>query len=168
METNQSPISSTPKTSGLAIASLVTGLLCMSPVAIILGHISMSKIKKSSGQLTGSGLAIVGLILGYIGLLIIVGSIIAMVTGGAAAWKMGSEAAGCVIAQSKVDIAVSEYQAEKSLEPGAALDVEAIKQKVGGDAALKCPAGGTITIHAVVPEAGEPACECSDAKHARK
>ena len=167
METSQPPVQPAPQTSGMAIASLVTGLLCMSPVAIILGHISMSKIKKSSGQLTGSGLALVGLILGYIGLLIIVGSIIAMVTAGGAAWKMGADAAGCMIVQSKIDMAVIEYQTEKSLEPGAALDVEAIKQKLGGDSALKCPAGGTITIHAVVPEAGVPACECSDAKHAR-
>ncbi len=167
METNQSSISSSPKTSGMAIASLVTGLLCMSPIAIILGHIAMSKIKKSSGQLTGSGLALVGTILGYLGLLVIVGSIITMVTAGGAAWKMGADTAGCIMAQSKIDMAVMEYQAEKALEPGAALDVEAIKQKVGGDAALKCPAGGTITIHSVVPEAGEPACACSDTKHAR-
>jgi hypothetical protein len=60
---------------------------------------------------------------------------------------------------------VSEHQTEKALEPGAALDVEAIKQKLGGDSALKCPAGGTITIHEVVPESGEPACECSEAEH---
>lgn len=167
METTESPYTSAPKTSGLAIASLITGLTCISPLAIVFGHMAMSSIKKSSGQLTGSGLALAGTILGYIGLLILIFSITSMFLVGGKAWKMGSDAAGCIIAQSKIDVAVSEYQAEKALEPGAALDVEAIKQKLGGDAALKCPAGGTITIHDVVPEAGEPACSCSDEKHAR-
>jgi type II secretory pathway pseudopilin PulG len=36
-------------------------------VAIILGHLSLSEIKKSAGRLTGEGLATAGLILGYIG-----------------------------------------------------------------------------------------------------
>ncbi|MES2982858.1 MAG: DUF4190 domain-containing protein [Verrucomicrobiota bacterium] len=168
MQTTESPYTSAPKTSGLAIASLITGLTCISPLAVVFGHMAMSGIKKSSGQLTGSGLALAGMILGYIGLLVTIVSVIAMVAVGGTAWKMGSDVAKCMMLQIKIDEAVSEYQAEKALEPGAALDVEAIKLKLGGAAALKCPAGGTITIHEVVPAAGEPACECSDKKHARK
>lgn len=58
------------KTSGLAIASLVLAILapftCLMTAmpAIILGSISLVRIQKSSGQLTGSGLAIAGIIIG--------------------------------------------------------------------------------------------------------
>jgi type IV pilus assembly protein PilA len=37
-------------------------------VAIILGHLSLSEIKKSGGRLGGRGLAIAGLVLGYAGI----------------------------------------------------------------------------------------------------
>jgi len=60
-----------PKTSAKAILSLVFGLFVFffpfSIVAVILGHLSLSEIKKSAGRLTGDGLATVGLVLGYIG-----------------------------------------------------------------------------------------------------
>ena len=64
------PIGS-PATSTKAIISLVSGLFIflfpLSLVAIILGHMSLSEIRKSAGRLTGEGLATAGLILGYIG-----------------------------------------------------------------------------------------------------
>ena len=60
-----------PETSGKAIGSLICGLLGFifpaAVVAIILGHISRSEIRKSGGRLTGSGLALTGLIFGYLG-----------------------------------------------------------------------------------------------------
>src|SRR5579862_8022755 len=63
------------KTSGLAIASLVFGMLFLffplSIVAVVLGHVSLSQIKKSAGRLGGRGLAITGLVFGYLGLAII-------------------------------------------------------------------------------------------------
>src|SRR6185312_17212668 len=71
-----SPISSQPKTSALAIWSLVLGILslvCFSIFAgipgVICGHKALSKIKNSAGSLTGQGLAIAGLITGYLGIL---------------------------------------------------------------------------------------------------
>jgi type II secretory pathway pseudopilin PulG len=64
------------QTDGGAIASMVLGIasivLCLSFLAgipaIILGHISLSRIKKSMGRLKGEGMALTGLILGYISL----------------------------------------------------------------------------------------------------
>jgi hypothetical protein len=68
--------------SGIAIASLVCGIIggmysSASIPAIICGHISLSKIKKYPLKYGGKGMAITGLILGYIGfiLAIILGSL---------------------------------------------------------------------------------------------
>lgn len=64
-----------PDKSGKATASLVCGiLLCFGPLtsllAVILGHLALSDIKKSGGRMSGQGLAIAGLVLGYFGLII--------------------------------------------------------------------------------------------------
>ena len=62
------------ETSGKAVASLICGIINIFPfcvIAIILGHISLSQISKSAGRLTGRGLAIAGLVMGYLGLVAI-------------------------------------------------------------------------------------------------
>ena len=68
-----------PKTPALAIWSLVLGILslmCFSIFAaipgVICGHMAYSRIKRSTGTLTGEGLAIAGLITGYIGIVLAV------------------------------------------------------------------------------------------------
>lgn len=62
-------------TSGKAIASLVCGIftffLPASIAAIVLGHLSLSDIRKSAGGLGGKGAAVVGLVLGYAGIAVI-------------------------------------------------------------------------------------------------
>lgn len=68
------PLVGPPQTSGKAIGSLVCGILHIFPlfiIAIILGHMSLSEIKKSSGRLRGEGMALAGLILGYLGIIFI-------------------------------------------------------------------------------------------------
>jgi hypothetical protein len=66
-----------PKTSTLAIWSLVLGILgvlfllvCIGPLfaipAVICGHMAYSRIKRSGGVLIGDGLALAGLITGYV------------------------------------------------------------------------------------------------------
>jgi type II secretory pathway pseudopilin PulG len=57
--------------SGMALASMICGILglllwlpCIP--AIILGHLSLSAIKKSAGALGGRGMAITGLVTGYL------------------------------------------------------------------------------------------------------
>ena len=61
------------RTSGKALGSLITGIfgLAMFPfaiVAIILGHISRSEIQKSNGRMQGAGMALTGLVFGYLGI----------------------------------------------------------------------------------------------------
>src|ERR1700719_303137 len=57
------------QTSGKAIASLICGLLFFVPfafvAAVILGHLGLLEIRKSAGRLKGDGLALAGLVLGY-------------------------------------------------------------------------------------------------------
>lgn len=62
------------KTNTLAIISLVTGF-CISLAAIITGHIALSQIKKTGEK--GRGLAIAGLVLGYLG--VVAGIIVSVV-----------------------------------------------------------------------------------------
>ncbi|WP_037160016.1 DUF4190 domain-containing protein [Rhodococcoides fascians] len=52
-----------PTTNGLAIAALI-GAIFLAPLGIVLGHISLSQIKRTGEQ--GRGLALAGLIIGYI------------------------------------------------------------------------------------------------------
>ena len=65
------------KTSAHAIWSLVLGILSLlcfgffaGIPAVICGHVARSKVKQSQGALTGDGMALAGLILGYVGLVI--------------------------------------------------------------------------------------------------
>lgn len=72
--------------SSLAIASLVCGLLTWSFVpffgaiaAIITGHLAKREIRESQGTLSGDGMALAGLILGYTQLgLIVLGTLCVM------------------------------------------------------------------------------------------
>lgn len=57
---------------GLAIASMVLGILWIywigSILAIIFGHVALGQIKRSNGWKSGRGMAIAGLVLGYLGI----------------------------------------------------------------------------------------------------
>lgn len=61
-----------PTVAGLAIASLVLGILWMwwigSLLAVIFGHVALGQIKRSHGWKTGRGMAIAGVVLGWLGL----------------------------------------------------------------------------------------------------
>ena len=73
----------TPTTSGMAIASMVLGILALvgffmhvfalvlAILAIIFGHISRGTIAKSGGRIKGAGMALAGLITGYIAAVIV-------------------------------------------------------------------------------------------------
>ena len=62
----------TPHASGMAIGSLICGIFFFffpaAGMAVVLGHLSLLEVKKSAGRLTGRGMAITGLVLGYLGL----------------------------------------------------------------------------------------------------
>ena len=78
------PPHSQPQTSGLAITSMVLGILVFctggltSLPAIITGHIAQSRIKRSQGEQGGKGMAIAGLVMGYLGILVFIAALVGM------------------------------------------------------------------------------------------
>lgn len=65
-------ISAEAPTSGKALASMILGIcsfffsILTGVPAIVLGHLAKTEIRKSGGQLQGDGMALAGLILGYL------------------------------------------------------------------------------------------------------
>jgi len=60
-----------PKTNSLAIASLVLGIVNMlvgSILALVFGYRAIHEIDQSNGTQTGRGLAVAGVVLGWVGL----------------------------------------------------------------------------------------------------
>lgn len=80
------PMAGPQTTNGLAIASLVLGIVWVwwigSILAVVFGHISLGQIKRT-GQ-GGRGMAIAGLVLGYIGVAFLALFIVAVAVGGSA------------------------------------------------------------------------------------
>jgi hypothetical protein len=83
----------TPRTDGLAIASLIIGILALvcsvgclgvvlGPTAAIMGYISRQRISSSGGVVGGGTLALVGLILGIVGFVVSLLVLIAIISSG--------------------------------------------------------------------------------------
>jgi len=98
------------KTSALAITSLVLGIcsyvLCLSVLsgipAIVCGHVALGKIRRAKARLKGKGLAIAGLVLGYVSIGFAVFMVPVMLGVAAPAFKQGFAAA--TAAQSLVNV----------------------------------------------------------------
>jgi hypothetical protein len=74
--------------SGLAIASMVCGIVgyltcwfvgILGIPAVICGHMALNQINNSAVPVAGRGMAIAGLILGYLGILITLGAVLSFV-----------------------------------------------------------------------------------------
>lgn len=79
------PVAAAPSTNGMAVASLVLGILWLwglgSLLALIFGVMGKNQIDRSGGLETGRGMAIAGLVLGIVGL---VGAVVlALIVAGA-------------------------------------------------------------------------------------
>jgi hypothetical protein len=85
------PFQVTPPNDGLGMAAMIVGIVSLvlscgygigllgAPAALIMGRISMKRIHRSGGQLSGGGMALAGFILGIIGTVLLVLAIIAVV-----------------------------------------------------------------------------------------
>ena len=80
-----------PSNSGLAVASMVLGILCLvlffthvfalllGLLAVVFGHVSRGTIFRSQGRVGGGGMALTGLITGYLGITLAI-ALIALAT----------------------------------------------------------------------------------------
>jgi hypothetical protein len=70
------PYGQPPRTNGMAIASLILGILWIcgigSIMALIFGLVARNQIRDSRGQQQGDGMAIAGIVLGGIGVALLV------------------------------------------------------------------------------------------------
>jgi hypothetical protein len=82
------PISTT---SGLAIASMVLGILWIywigSIVALVLGYLALREIRRDPQRIEGKGMAIAGVVLGWIG----VATLLLAIAMGVYIWKNGEQ-----------------------------------------------------------------------------
>ena len=85
---NQQP-NHAPKTSTMAVISLVSALLCIPFVSVILGHLARGEVRKSNGAISGAGIALAGLIIGYLQIAALVVFLAMALAGGFLAIKHG-------------------------------------------------------------------------------
>ena len=75
------------KTNGLAVASLVLGILWVcwvgSVLALIFGYMGKNQIDQSQGQQEGRGLAVAGIVLGWIGVAFLILYLVLLAVGAA-------------------------------------------------------------------------------------
>ncbi len=149
-----------PKTSALAIWSLVLGILslvCCTIFAaipgVICGHKALSRIKQSSGGLSGQGLATAGLITGYIGIALTILFIPLMAAIAIPNFVKARETAqmnACISNLREIDAAKQQWALENNKTTNAVPTMQDINPYLkNGFESLHCPAGGTYTIGSV-------------------
>jgi hypothetical protein len=133
------------KTSGLAITSLVLGILglftcgLMALPGLILGIIALVKINNNKATLKGFGLALAGTIVSGV-FLMMLPVWLALFLPALAAAKSRAQTIACVNNEKQLALAVRMYAGEHSEHfPPAATWCDAIKPETGSVAVFKCP-----------------------------
>jgi prepilin-type processing-associated H-X9-DG protein len=138
-----------PKTSGMAITSLVLGILGMftcglaALFGLILGIVAMVKVSNSRGALKGGGIALAGVIVSGI-FLFMLPIFAAMLLPALAAAKQKAQEINCINNEKQLALAVRIYSSDhKDHFPPAATWCDAINPTVGPGKIFKCPAGNS-------------------------
>jgi hypothetical protein len=101
------PVRQSAPASGLAVTSLISGIVALmlcglggigTLAAIITGHLSLSRIKRSGGMVGGRGMALAGVILGYVSILSTLAGF-ASFSLGYESYREGSQMATTIITQ---------------------------------------------------------------------
>lgn len=145
------------RTSPGAIWSLVLGILgltCFGPLAgipaIICGHVSLASIRRSAGALTGGGLAIAGLILGYVGIAVMVLLIpvyAAIAIPSFVKARGTSRQNACINNLRQIDSAKEQWAIANGINGTADVVVPEVNEYIKGGTTPICPAGGTYTYN---------------------
>ena len=120
-----------PRASGLAIASLICGLLGFVTLgltgiaAVITGHLANSAIKKANGALAGRGMSITGLITGYLSILIFpVALLSGLMLPVIMKNKMAAERTECISNLRQIGLALYEFEEEYGTFPSDVIAAE--------------------------------------------
>jgi hypothetical protein len=145
-----------PKTAGLAIWSLVLGILslmCFSIFAaipgVICGHKALSKIKRSGGALEGQGLAIAGLVTGYMGIawaIVFIPMMAAIAIPNFVKAREVSMRNACINNLRQIDAAKNEWALENHKSADDTPTEKDLLPYLTNHQFPQCPAGGTYTI----------------------
>jgi type IV pilus assembly protein PilA len=134
-----------PQTDGKATASLILGILsilCFGLLtglpAIILGHISRGNIEQSRGRLTGAGMALTGLILGYVSIVFTILVIAAIAIPNLLRSRMGANESAAASTVRSISVSQVTYSTMYPTQ-GYAHDLATLGQGPGGS----CTGGGT-------------------------
>jgi prepilin-type processing-associated H-X9-DG protein len=133
------------KTSGMAIASLVLGILGLCGITalagLILGIVSLVKINRSGGRLSGQGLAIAGICVSGFMLLFCIPLTAGMTLPALAKAKQKAQTVNCASNMKQLALAVKVYAVDHNDQlPPAATWCDAIQSHVGSPKVFQCPA----------------------------
>jgi len=142
------PLPTTPvevKTSGMAIASLVMGVLGLCGITavagLVLGIVALVKINRSGGRLSGQGLAIAGICVSGFMLLFSVPMMAALMLPALARAKQKAQTINCVNNLKQLGLAVRVYAVDHNDQlPPATTWCDAIQSNVGSPKVFECPA----------------------------
>jgi hypothetical protein len=148
------PVSTTPvqpKNSGLAVWSLVLGILSLTCFwlltaipAVICGHVAYSRIRRSAGALSGEGLALGGLITGYIGIalsIFVLPLLAAIAIPNFVKARSTAQMNACISNLRQIDGAIQLWAVENKKPENAHVTFNDISPYL--KTTLVCPAGGT-------------------------
>lgn len=154
------PVTFYSKTSALAVWSLVLGIaafffnmLCVGILlaipAVICGHMALTRIKGSNGLLSGQGVAIGGLITGYINIALAVVCIpllMAIAIPNFVKARDTAMANACINNLRQIDAAKQEWALEHGKKPDDVPTTQDLLPYLKNQKIPVCPAGGTYTI----------------------
>jgi prepilin-type processing-associated H-X9-DG protein len=143
------PDAAPAKTSGMAITSLVLGILGMftcgltALFGLIFGIIAIIKVNNSGGKLKGFGLALAGTIVSAV-FLFMIPIFAAMLLPALSAAKQKAQEINCINNEKQLALAIRIYSGDNTNHfPPAATWCDAIKTAVGADKVFKCVAANS-------------------------
>jgi len=159
---NTPPLVPKIKRSAAALASLVLGIasfvVCLGPLAaipaVICGHIGFRRIKRARGTLKGEGLAIAGLVLGYVNMVFLMGLVLQTVN-----HMRAQPIKDCIKNLAIIEACKTQLVRDYGLPEGSEVP-PALWQKYEAKRSFDCPSGGNYDLGRI----GEPA-SCSIEEH---
>jgi competence protein ComGC len=155
-----------PNTPALAIWSLVLGILGLTCFwlftaipAVICGHLAYARIKRSAGALSGDGLALGGMITGYLSIalsIFVIPMLAAIAIPNFVKAREVAQKNACINNLRLIEGAKNMWAVEakkESTDTPTPQDLDTYLKN--GFSALKCPAGGVYTIN---PVGESPTC----------